>query len=76
MKSKSKQQKVAELLQSLQVGDSFVIEDFVKEHWGSYDYYIRRSFNVFLSKAKQPYQTCGVKVREFKCTEGVITRTL
>ena len=35
MKSKSKQQKVAELLQSLQVGDSFVIEDYVKEHWGS-----------------------------------------
>lgn len=76
MKSKSKQQKVAELLQSLQVGDSFVIKDFVKEHWRSYDYYIRRSFDVILSKVKQLYQTCGVKVREFNCTKGVITRTL
>jgi len=76
MKSKSKQKKVAEYLQSMQVGDSFIIKDFVKEVWGDYTYFIRRSFDVYLSNAKQPYQTCGVKVRVFKCTKGVITRTL
>ena len=69
MKKQSKQKKVAEAIGNLEVGESIGIHSFVVEHWGNYDYFIRRSFDVYLSQAKKQYSN-----RVFQTKRGLIKR--
>lgn len=69
MKKQSKQKKVAEELGKLKVGESIGIYAFVVEHWGGYDFFIRRSFDVYLSQAKKKHPD-----RVFKVEKGLIKR--
>lgn len=69
MKKQSKQKKVAEEIGKLKVGESIGIHSFVVEHWGDYDFFIRRSFDVYLSQAKKIHTD-----RVFKVEKGLIKR--
>ncbi len=69
MKKLSKQKKVAEAIGSLQIGEYIDIYAFVVEHWGNYDFFIRRSFDVYLSQAKKQYSD-----RVFQMKIGLIKR--
>ena len=69
MKRQSKQKKVAEEIGNLEAGEYIDIYAFVVEHWGNYDFFIRRSFDVYLSQAKKQHPD-----REFKVEKGLIKR--
>ena len=69
MKKQSKQKKVAEAIGNLEIGERIDIYAFVVEHWGNYDYFIRRSFDVYLSQAKKQYSN-----RVFETKKGLIKR--
>jgi len=69
MKKQSKQKKVAESIGNLEVGESIGIHSFVVENWGNYDFFIRRSFDVYLSQGKKHFPD-----REFKVEKGLIKR--
>ena len=69
MKKQSKQKKVAEAIGNLQIGKHIDIYAFVVEHWGNYDYFIRRIFDVYLSQAKKQYSD-----RVFQTKRGLIKR--
>lgn len=69
MKKQSKQKKVAEAIGNLEVGESIGIHSFVVEHWGNYDFFIRRSFDVYLSQARKQYSD-----RVFETKKGLIKR--
>lgn len=69
MKKQSKQKKVAEEIGKLKVGESIGIHSFVVEHWGNYDFFIRRSFDVYLSQAKKKHPD-----RVLKVEKGLIKR--
>ncbi len=69
MKKQSKQKKVAEVVGKLKVGESIDVYAFVVEHWGNYDFFIRRSFDVYLSQAKKQHPD-----RVFKVEKGLIKR--
>jgi len=69
MKKQSKQKKVAESIGNLEVGETISVYSFIVEHWGNYDFFIRRSFDVYLSQAKKQYSD-----REFKVEKGLIKR--
>jgi hypothetical protein len=71
MKTKAtKQSKVAEVIQSLEIGQSFNKREFITSVWGNSDYFLDRSFDVLFSKAKK--ELIG---REFKTEKGFIIRT-
>jgi hypothetical protein len=71
MKTKAtKQSKVTDVIQALEIGQSFNKREFIKSVWGNSDYFIERSFDVFFSKAKK--ELLG---REFKTEKGYIIRT-
>jgi len=71
MKTKAtKQSKVAEVIQSLEIGQSFNKREFITSVWGNSDYFLDRSFDVLFSKAKK--ELVG---REFKTEKGFIIRT-
>ena len=55
MKKQSKQKKVAEAIGNLKVDEYIDIYAFVVEHWGNYYFFIRRSFDVYLSQARKQY---------------------
>ena len=69
MKKQSKQKKVAEAIGNLKVGEHIDIYAFVVEHWETYDYFIRRSFDVYLSQARKQYSD-----RVFETKKGLIKR--
>jgi len=69
MKKQSKQKKVAEAIGNLQVDEYIDIYAFVVEHWGNYDFFIRRSFDVYLSQARKQYSD-----RVFETKKGLIKR--
>ena len=69
MKRQSKQKKVAEEIGNLEAGEYIDIYAFVVEHWGNYDFFIRRSFDVYLSQAKKQHPD-----RDFKVEKGLIKR--
>ncbi len=69
MKKQSKQKKVAEAIGNLEVGESIGIHSFILEHWGNYDFFIRRSFDVYLSQARNQYSD-----RVFETKKGLIKR--
>jgi len=69
MKRQSKQKKVAEAIGNLEVGETISVYSFIVEHWGNYDFFIRRSFDVYLSQAKKQHPD-----REFKVEKGLIKR--
>lgn len=66
----TKQSKVTEATQKLEVCQSFNKKEFVISIWGNSDYFIQRSFDVCFSKAKK--ELLG---REFKTEKGFIIRT-
>ena len=69
MKKQSKQKKVAEAIGNLKVDEYIYIYAFVVEHWGNYDFFIRRSFDVYLSQARKQYSD-----RVFETKRGLIKR--
>ena len=69
MKKQSKQKKVTEAIGNLQVGEYIDIYAFVVEHWGNYDFFIRRSFDVYISQARKQYSD-----RVFQTKRGLIKR--
>lgn len=71
MKTKAtKQSKVTDVIQALEIGQSFNKKEFTTSVWGNSDYFIERSFDVFFTKAKK--ELFG---REFKTEKGYIIRT-
>lgn len=71
MKTKAtKQSKVTEVVQALEVGQSFNKKEFITSVWGNSDYFLDRSFDVLFSKAKKSFPE-----REFKTEKGFIIRT-
>ena len=69
MKKQSKQKKVAESIGNLEVGETIGVYSFIVEHWGNYDFFIRRSFDVYLSQARKKYSD-----RVFETKKGLIKR--
>ena len=69
MKRQSKQKKVAESIGNLEVGETIGVYSFIVEHWGNYDFFIRRSFDVYLSQARKKYSD-----RVFETKKGLIKR--
>lgn len=56
-------------LESMEVGDTFMKKDFILENWGVYDYFIDRSFSVFLTRVRKK-----LPERQFKTIEKFIIR--
>lgn len=69
MKQLSKQKKLAQAIAELEVGQYLDAYDFIITHWKKYDYFIRRSFDVYLSQAKKQLPD-----RVFKTEKGLIKR--
>lgn len=61
--------KIADMLDTLQVGKGFDKKEFVKSHWGYSDYFKERTFDVSFCKAKKQ-----MPEKDFKSIKGVITR--
>ena len=60
---------VTDKLESLEVQESFSVKEFLIDYWGQADYFTRRSFDVYLSKAKKKF-----KFKEFKTIDKRIVR--
>jgi hypothetical protein len=60
---------VEEKLSGMEIGDKFDIENFVETNWGTYNFFVRRSFDVYLCKAKAEYP-----VRKFETQKGHLVR--
>ena len=70
MKTKeTKQSKVKEVVQALEVGQQFNKKEFVISIWGKSDYFSQRSFDVLFNTAKK-----GLPEREFKTEKGCVIR--
>lgn len=53
MKRKTKLAHVIEALSELKVGEALSKVAFVEKHWGDYNFFTARSFDVFSNKAKK-----------------------
>ena len=69
MKAKTKQQKIKEVIEALEVGEGVDKDNLIITIWGDYDYFISRSFDVHLNSAKKQLEN-----REFKTKKGYIVR--
>ena len=69
MKKQSKQKKVAESIGKLEVGEYLDAYAFIVENWEDYNFFIRRSFDVYLCQAKKQFPE-----REFKVEDWFIKR--
>jgi len=69
MKAQSKQKKVTEQIESLEIGQHFNKKEFVVSVWSTSDYFIDRSFDVMFSTAKKM-----LTEREFRTEKGFIIR--
>lgn len=70
MKTKvTKQFKVTNAIQELEVGQSFNKKEFVISVWDRSDYFIKRSFDVFFTIAKKEFPD-----RVFKTEKGCVIR--
>jgi hypothetical protein len=70
MKTKeTKQSKITEAIRALEVGQSFDKTEFVASVWGTSDYFIKRSFDVFFDRAKKE-----LPERQFKTQKGFVIR--
>lgn len=65
--------KVEDKLLSLEVNEKFEVNEFLTDNWGDWNYFIRRSFDVYVCKAKKNIQKAFPK-REFKCIDGHLVR--
>jgi hypothetical protein len=66
---------VKEALENLEIGESIDIELFVSEKWEQkYDYFVRRSFDVYLCQAKQKIKK-EFQSKVFKTRKGKVIRT-
>ncbi len=70
MKAQSKQKKVTEQIESLEIGQHFNKKEFIVSVWSTSDYFIDRSFDVMFSTAKKMLTD-----REFRTDKGLIIRT-
>jgi hypothetical protein len=70
MKPYTKQCKIKEEIQALEVGQSFSKKEFITLTWGRTDYFIQRSFDVLFNNCKKQFED-----REFKTVKGFILRT-
>ena len=69
MKKITKQHKIKEALETLDINDSLDKDALVITIWGEIDYFIVRSFDVTLTKAKKELEG-----KEFKTWKGSIIR--
>ena len=69
MKAKTKQQKIKEVIEALEVGEGVDKDNLIITIWGDYNYFIGRSFDVHLNSAKKQLEN-----REFKTKKGYIVR--
>lgn len=69
MPKKTKVTIVLEKLDSLKKNESFSKEDFIKKHWGDYDFFMDRSFCVAFTNAKKQ-----IPLKTFKTNKGIIKR--
>ena len=69
MKRETKKEKVLKKLWPMKVGESFVIAEFVKQVWGDYNYFIHRSFDVYMSHCRKDLAS-----KEFRTIKGCVTR--
>ena len=68
---------IQDRLQTMEIGDKFSAKDFITEYWGYYDYFVRRTFDVFFTQAKKQIaidRKEGEPVKVFKCKYGEINR--
>ena len=70
MIAQSKQKKVTERIESLEIGQHFNKKEFIVSVWSTSNYFIDRSFDVMFSTAKKALQD-----REFRTEKGFIIRT-
>ncbi len=72
-KKNNKKTKISDKLNSLEINESFDINDFIVEHWNlknkSDIYFQRRSFDVILTAEKKK-----ITDKKFKCIAGKIHR--
>ena len=62
-------QKLQEALDKLEIGESINKHAYVSEHWHTFDYFTKRSFDVVLCRAKKLF-----KDREFDSHLKIIIR--
>lgn len=67
----TKVNKLSAELDSLELGGSLKISDYVLENWERFDYFTKRSFDVALCNAKKMIPTKSFEIDRIK-----ITRTL
>lgn len=65
----TKLSKVKGKLESLKVNESFNFEEFISEHWGDFDFFTTRSFDVYYSNSKKM-----LPEKKFKRSQKLITR--
>ena len=65
----TKQSKVTDVIQALEIGQSFNKKEFIISVWGNSDYFIDRSFDVLFNSAKKAFPE-----REFRTEKGAIIR--
>lgn len=61
--------KLQKKLSELEIEDTIIIDDYLKEVHGGNDYFIRRSFDVLLASARR-----NLKPKTFKVNRGILTR--
>jgi len=61
--------KVEQALEPLEVGEELNKKEFILLHWGYWDYFVERSFDVTFCKAKKL-----MLEKDFKTKDRVITR--
>jgi len=67
----TKKKYVLDHITHMNIGDIFNKEEFIRILWGNYDYFIKRSFDVFLCEAKKQFPD-----RKYISVKGSIKRTL
>ena len=63
-------QHITNALVELEIGDEINKTEFIREHWGSVDYFIKRSFDVAYCTARK-----NLPERKFIAKYNIITRT-
>ena len=63
-------QHIINALTELEIEDELNKKEFIRQHWGSVDYFIKRSFDVAYCTARK-----NLPDRTFLCKFDIITRT-
>lgn len=69
MERQTKESKVFEAIDAIEVNDALSKSHIIKKIWGTFDHFTSRSFDVFYYKAKK-----NLPDKEFKVNSGDIIR--